>query len=880
MGRVLRLLILLIGLSPAVLMAQDVKAKTYHAIVRSAESKELLDAVICEGQSKEGKTLTYTFSNERGELRLSSSLPIEYIRLRLLGYAPKTIPAQTLLGEKPATIELSPAVEQLREVVVSTQPIRREGDTIRYQVSSFKSEGDKYLADVLRKLPGVSVAENGVISYQGEPINRFYVEGRDLMGGQYGLVSRNLDAETVSSIEVLERNQHIKALRSISRPKQAAINVKLKRSFRLRPFGEIGLSAGLGDKALYGGRAMLANFSPALQLMLNLKGNNMGQHLLEELDDKFLATSFGSDEEGNTRMLSSLQRASLPLPRERYTFGRTYIMSAKALLPLSTDRELKLSFSHGKNKQSGEYSSKDEYHLGMHHLSIEEQALFVPLEYRTTLGVSFEENSDSRYYTSDLSYRGWRNYSLSNIQQASAKHINSDNTADIISSKNQLLLKTASDRVFRLHLNSLYNRSRETMLYREGVTADAMLSERFLHNRFRLEAKGETSSALWGGRLSLEAEAKYMYQSMAMTNELSPSGQFATLGIDSEAGVKARQLQLSFSPSYQHRFIDNKLALSLGLPLTQLYYRAEQDGGKVPTELRTFLSPKFSLRYDASDKWSFDARIGLGDISYRGISSLLPGAYMQGYRSRYTPSGMYHWDRDQIVSIGIKYQDLAEVLFANLQVLHRATSSSYTHAFDYTSAWSYVGTLGRDSSRDMLTLTGDISKGLHRGRTMLTLKPRLTRATSQFVQQGVDYRSTSYSLSPSVEVSQKFGTGGLLSYEVQARFSRSLSERYRTPWVRSLSQKLSYSLAFAKSWELKAQVDYQLVEHARSKFSSYWFGDMSLRYKAKSWELKLSGQNLFDLDRYQQRSYTDLTMSEYSAPLRGRELVLSLSRSF
>lgn len=163
---------------------------------------------------------------------------------------------------------------------------------------------------------------------------------------------------------------------------------------------------------------------------------------------------------------------------------------------------------------------------------------------------------------------------------------------------------------------------------------------------------------------------------------------------------------------------------------------------------------------------------------------------------------------------------------------------------------------------------------------MLTLKPRLTRATSQFVQQGVDYRSTSYSLSPSVEVSQKLGTGGLLSYEVQARFSRSLSERYRTPWIRSLSQTLSYSLAFAKNWELKARVDYQLVEHARSKFSSYWFGDISLRYKTKSWELALSGQNLFDLDRYQQRSYTDLNMSEYSAPLRGREFVLSLSRSF
>ncbi|WP_242403133.1 hypothetical protein [Prevotella scopos] len=82
-----------------------------------------------------------------------------------------------------------------------------------YNVSSFLQKGDRHLEDILKKLPGVKVAENGSVSYQGRAINRFYIEGQDLMGNNYNQATRNMPITAVRNVEVLENHQPVKMLR-------------------------------------------------------------------------------------------------------------------------------------------------------------------------------------------------------------------------------------------------------------------------------------------------------------------------------------------------------------------------------------------------------------------------------------------------------------------------------------------------------------------------------------------------------------------------------------------------------------------------------------------------------------------------------------------
>ena len=48
---------------------------------------------------------------------------------------------------------------ELKEVVVKSKKVYSHGDTINYNVGSFLSQTDQTIADVLRKMPGITVSD-------------------------------------------------------------------------------------------------------------------------------------------------------------------------------------------------------------------------------------------------------------------------------------------------------------------------------------------------------------------------------------------------------------------------------------------------------------------------------------------------------------------------------------------------------------------------------------------------------------------------------------------------------------------------------------------------------------------------------------------------
>ena len=113
---------------------------------------------------------------------------------------------------------------KLPEVTVKMKPIRQVGDTLNYNVSSFCGKDDHYLVDVLKKLPGIEVSENGTISYRGNSINRFNIEGQDLLGNRYNQATRNLPVDAVAQVQIMENDQPIRALKDNTPSERATLN--------------------------------------------------------------------------------------------------------------------------------------------------------------------------------------------------------------------------------------------------------------------------------------------------------------------------------------------------------------------------------------------------------------------------------------------------------------------------------------------------------------------------------------------------------------------------------------------------------------------------------------------------------------------------------
>jgi len=148
-----------------------------------------------------------------------------------MGYSRQTIDLEKDDGN---IIRMAQKSFRLKEVRVLASPVLQRKDTIIYDLTRYATDRDNTLKDVLKKLPGVEVAKNGRISYNGKELSRFTVEGMDLSKGQYNKLTDNIRARDVKRAEVVNHDQPIKALRNRVFTDDVGMNITLKDSVRDR----------------------------------------------------------------------------------------------------------------------------------------------------------------------------------------------------------------------------------------------------------------------------------------------------------------------------------------------------------------------------------------------------------------------------------------------------------------------------------------------------------------------------------------------------------------------------------------------------------------------------------------------------------------------
>jgi hypothetical protein len=219
--------------------------------------------------------LTFTTSDKNGAFSLEwpGNLDSLILEITHLAYDTEQVPVKP--DKAPYAIKLRPRSYKLPEVSVEVPPVVRKGDTLLFNVEAYKREGDENIEQVLKRIPGITVSSDGAIYYKGLDISRFYVEGLDMMEGRYRIITRNLGLHHIRDIEVIEHHQHVRALDSINRPENAAINLRLKSNVAIT--GNVRAEAalpvnGLVDVNMFG-------FTKAYQFNVSGSFNSIGENV-------------------------------------------------------------------------------------------------------------------------------------------------------------------------------------------------------------------------------------------------------------------------------------------------------------------------------------------------------------------------------------------------------------------------------------------------------------------------------------------------------------------------------------------------------------------------------------------------------------------------
>lgn len=250
----------------------------------------LESATVTLQQEGDGNIINYTLTDVDGRFQLSSSsLKDRTITVFYMGYRKKTVP---VLAGRPLTIELEQEAIMLKEVQIRSGRVWGRQDTLKYDLTRFASSKDRNVSDVLKKLPGINVEENGTIKYNGKAISNLYVEGMDVSGGRYNQINNNLKADAVQAAEVIEGHQPIKSLRGKTFTDDVALNLKLKPEVRSKWIYTVMAGGGYGEKALYDASFNALQLSRNRQTVYTYKANNTGRNLFSDQQKLASGNSF------------------------------------------------------------------------------------------------------------------------------------------------------------------------------------------------------------------------------------------------------------------------------------------------------------------------------------------------------------------------------------------------------------------------------------------------------------------------------------------------------------------------------------------------------------------------------------------------------------
>lgn len=280
MNKILFLLFMIFSLS---LSAQSIKVR---GTIKDSLGSPLEFANVIASKST-GETESYGITNHEGRYQLDLPKGNSYVlRASFLGYETKeqTITVSEESDNITLDFILNPQENQLDDVeLVYEMPVTIKGDTIVYNADSFTTGTERKLGDVMKKLPGVEVNNDGEIQVEGKTVQKVMVEGKDFFDGDSKLATKNIPADAVDKVEVLRNYNEVNQMRGLGNDRDnIAINIKLKEGKKNFWFGEVTAGAGIADgygdeNGRYLAHPKLFYYSPKYSINLITDFNNIGE---------------------------------------------------------------------------------------------------------------------------------------------------------------------------------------------------------------------------------------------------------------------------------------------------------------------------------------------------------------------------------------------------------------------------------------------------------------------------------------------------------------------------------------------------------------------------------------------------------------------------
>ena len=808
-----------------------------------------------------GKMKAFASSDADGKflLTIQKNLPDLSITVSATGYKTYTSPLN--YTDSPLTVILADGALQLKEVVVKSKPITAEGDTLTYTVSSFAQSQDRSIGDVLRHMPGIDVAESGKIKYQGSEINKFYIEGSDLLEGKYGIATNGIDHRDVGAVEVMENHQPIRVLQGYSISDQAAINLKLKdrAKAKLTGHGMIGAGAAtqphgfVWDTDLFGMMIM-----GKYQNITTFKANNTGVRLADQL------TRFYADHSDET--ITPYLSLSLPSPpqlRLKSTFlNRSWMASTNNLWKTGDGSDVKLQIDYLNDRATAAASSITSYILPEGEKVISEDRSSVSHRNALTAKVSTEINRKTFYLTNvldaDLSWNDLRlntTGTLDNRQTAHSPEFHVSNRFKVMR---------------RIHGSRLvtFKSINEWVSLPERLSValpDGTYSEKIRQHSFYTDERISFGMAIRRVHIEMEGGVAGFFRSFStdISDTLFPDQNIFK-------SLSTNYLRIFIKPSF--KWAHRRVEAHLNVPLNLYSY---------------FLSPNLADRTE----FLFNPGLTLSWKPYPGVSvavngsisrspaslhTLHPFPVLTDYRHVSTGTTDYLSPSAESVGFSLRWRHVPSGIFLNAYASRIWNHTGYETVRNVEDDFVFSSYRKSDTSSEMTIVRGDLSTNIGFINGVAGIRGNYIINDNHMISQGL----------PSVIGTRMIyvgpfingAAGGIVNWSLRFGWDRNVMR------VGSLSNRSTDSFIWNATLTLTpftrlvwhSSLDHYRIQTAGGFVNMAMLDSRITFHLSKRIDITAGVSNILDKKDFSYTSYGTASEMETHSMLRGREFLISL----
>jgi hypothetical protein len=860
------------GLFIGLLLSLPTKAQvSLTGLVRESDTLLPVASANVLVKKADGKLAKFGITN--GEGRFSLTLPqTEGLTLEVTMMGFKTY-RYTLTGkDETLDIKLTAGALELKEVTVKADRIREQGDTLTYNVGSFAQQQDRSICDVLNRMPGIDVKKDGRIQYQGEDINKFYIEGSDLLGGRYGLATQSINHEDIGAVEVMENHQPLQVLTGISFSDKAAINLKLKEKAKAVWTAHGSLGGGYSDQpqgALWNADLFTMAVMPSYQSLNTLKTNNTGKNL------SLQATDFFST--GRQTGLGSYVSVSLPgvpsLDERRTLFNRSLLFSSNSLWKVRHG-EVKAQIDYSFNRTSAQAANVTTYFLNEGDRIITEDRNGKEHAHSLAGKFIYELNQKTTYINNTLQTNlDWDNLRLSltgtlpNTQSASLPDY-------YVSNQLKMIRRFKGKHLITFQSRNEWESLPQTLTVEMSPTATgegSLLRQRVGNHAFFTHESVQYAFSLSGFTVSMEGGLKGYFGSMH-TQLPESTALEGLLNTEAENVLSTNYYTLYAAPKMEYWF--KHVNLTLNAPISLTHYTFSQS---LADRTEAYFSPSLSLNWKPNNRFNLTVR-GSSGRSPMSLNLIQPGLIMTNYRSFQQGVDDFYTSTSQSLSASLAYKNTRQGLFANAFATQGWTHLPYTLSqqllgdyvvYTYSAArsqsrnfWTH-GNVGK--TLDFLHGSFSVNGGYRRGRTNLRSEDEAVSSVSTLWSVGAKLGGTPVDW---------------LSFDYALDYSdtRLALNDAKASWLGSMQHTLQVNVFPCKLFSWSVEGEYYHNEFTANRYKDVTLLDTSLLFTlSKKVELKGSLNNVLNKRTYHYTTYSQLSSFQSERRLRGRELLFTIT---